>query len=133
MINFSVDIRPMSVNKAWRGGRRFKSSFYTDFEKELSYLLPKKHIDGWVEIHYRFYLKNNFTNSDCSNFVKCLEDIMVKCDLITDDCMVKRFNVEKFWATRDRIEVEIISLKKENEQWNTATKRQKELLQIACW
>ena len=42
-----------------------------------------------------------------SNLIKCLEDVMVKCDLITDDSLVKRFTAEKFKADSDSISVEI--------------------------
>lgn len=34
-----IDIKPLSVNRAWRG-RRFKSQDYKDYESSLFYLLP---------------------------------------------------------------------------------------------
>lgn len=111
MIKFTLDARPLTVNKAYRGGRRFKSSYYTDFEREIIYQLPKNvRIEGEVEIHYRFFLKNSYSNSDTSNFIKVLEDIIVKCDLIEDDRFVKRLTAEKFRAGKDSIEVDIIKL-----------------------
>lgn len=110
MIKFTLNTRALSVNKAWRGGQRFRSSFYIDFEREIIHFLPKKHIDGEVEINYKFYLKKNYSRSDVSNLVKCLEDVMVRCDLITDDSLVKRFTAEKFKTESDSIEVEIIKL-----------------------
>lgn len=109
-IKFTLNIRAISVNKLWRGGRRFKSDAYTDFEREVIWLLPKEHIDGEVEIRYRFYLRKSYSNSDVSNLIKGIEDIMVKCDLITDDSLVKRFTAEKFKSDEDKIEVEIIKL-----------------------
>lgn len=110
MIKFSLDTRAISVNKLWRGGRRFKSQAYIDFEREIIWLLPKEHIDGEVEINYKFYLKKSYSNSDVSNLIKGIEDIMVKCDLITDDSLVKKFTAEKFKSDKDKIEVKIIKL-----------------------
>jgi Holliday junction resolvase RusA-like endonuclease len=111
MLSFNLDVRALSINKAWRGGARYRSKDYIEFEKEVLYLLPKgKHVDGEIEIHYKFYLKKNYSNSDTSNLVKALEDVMVRADIITDDSLVKRFTAEKFKADKDSIEVEIISL-----------------------
>ena len=107
MLQFTLDTRALSVNKAWRGGQRFKSKDYLMFEREILYLLPKKHIDGEIEIDYRFYLKKNYSRSDVSNLIKVLEDIMVKADIITDDSLVKRFTAEKFKAEKDYIEIKI--------------------------
>ena len=109
-MKIKLDVRALSINKAWRGGARYRSRDYIEFEKEVLYLLPKKHIDGEVEIHYKFFLKKNYSNSDTSNLVKVLEDVMVRADIITDDSLVKRFSAEKFKAEKDGIEVEIIKL-----------------------
>ena len=111
MIELKLQLRAMSMNKAWRGGRRFRSKDYIEYEKEFIYLLPKgKHIDGEIEIQYRFYLKKNYTRSDVSNLIKCCEDILVRADIITDDSLVKKFSAEKFKAENDSIEIEIRSL-----------------------
>ena len=111
MIKFKLQTRALTVNKLWVGGRRWKSKDYVEFKKEIIYQLPKgKHIDGEVEINYRFYLKKNYTHTDTSNLIKGLEDILVECDLITDDSLVKRFTAEKFKADKDSIEVEIIKI-----------------------
>ncbi len=110
MLNFTLPVRALSINKAWRGGARYRSKFYLDFEKEVLHLLPKKHIDGEIEINYKFYLKKNYSRSDVSNLVKVLEDVMVRADIITDDSLVKKFSAEKFKADVDNIVVEIKSL-----------------------
>lgn len=116
-IKFTLNTRAISVNKLWRGGRRFKSSDYIDFERKIIYQLPKnERIEGEVEVYYRFHLKKNYSRSDVSNLIKGLEDVMVKCDLIDDDSMVKRLTAEKFKADSDMIEVEIISYDKNNER-----------------
>jgi len=100
----------MSVNKAWRGGKRFRSADYISYEKEvLCYLPKKKHFDGELEIHYTFYFKKNFIRLDVSNCIKCLEDIMVRADIIKDDSNVIFFSAEKRRSDVDRIEVEIMS------------------------
>ena len=40
-----IDIKPMSVNEAWKG-RRFKTDKYKGFEKEMLLKLPNIKIDS---------------------------------------------------------------------------------------
>jgi Holliday junction resolvase RusA-like endonuclease len=101
-----IPIKAMSVNKAWQG-RRFKTEEYKQYEKDCMWWIKGRKIEGDVEIHYRFYLKN-YTKTDVSNLIKLLEDIIVKQGLIQDDRFVKFFQAEKFRADEDSIEIEII-------------------------
>lgn len=71
-----ISIKPLSVNKCWQG-RRFKTRDYTDYEKELLYLLPKKVIyPGKLAL----YLKIGFSSktSDLDNAIKPILDIFQK-------------------------------------------------------
>ena len=43
-MKIKLDVRALSINKAWRGGARYRSRDYIEFEKEVLYLLPKKHV-----------------------------------------------------------------------------------------
>ena len=71
-----IKIRPLSVNRAWRG-RRFKTQDYKDYEKELCYLLPKVEIpEGKLIINFIVGYKNKL--SDIDNFLKPFIDVMQK-------------------------------------------------------
>jgi len=69
-----VDIKPMSVNKAW-GGRTFKSKEYKTYIKDLLLILPPMTVpEGEIEI----YLKWGFSSkaSDFDNPIKPFVDIL---------------------------------------------------------
>lgn len=106
MIHLFIDAKPFSVNKAWRGGARYRTNGYKDFEKEVLYQLPKVQIEGEVEIDFVFYVKN-YSRSDTSNLIKCLEDILVHGGMIEDDRKVVALTAKKIKSNKERIEVEI--------------------------
>ena len=98
----------MSVNLAWQG-RRFKTSLYKTYEEELLWILKTKKykkINGYVEINYKFYVKN-FKMCDVGNFEKPLNDILVKGELIDDDRFIKRMILEKFQSDNEYMEIKI--------------------------
>jgi Holliday junction resolvase RusA-like endonuclease len=74
-----LSIKPLSVNKAWKG-RRFKTDDYKVFEKLMLYSLPKLKDKPKgalrVTLHYGFSSK--------------LSDIDNPCKMILD-CMVKKY------------------------------------------
>jgi Holliday junction resolvase RusA-like endonuclease len=87
-MKIKIQIRPLSVNKAWQG-RRFKTKEYKRYEKDVLYLLPRKcPLEGELFVRYVFYLKN-YKISDNDNPVKPLQDIMVKKGIIKDDRFIK--------------------------------------------
>lgn len=88
-----VNIKPLSVNKAWQG-RRFKTEYYKSFEKELLYKLPALKMPSPP---YRLVLRFGFSNklSDCSNPIKLVEDIIQKKYGINDRDVYK-IEAEKF-------------------------------------
>ena len=72
-----VQIKPLSVNKAWRGGRRYKTEDYKRYEADLGFLLP--HIDipeGKLEIHYIFGVSSKAFDYD--NGIKQFQDVISK-------------------------------------------------------
>jgi hypothetical protein len=72
-----IQIKPLTVNKAWRGGRRFKTAEYLQYEDELSMLLPKMDIpEGKLQVEYVFGLSNKA--SDYDNCIKQFQDIISK-------------------------------------------------------
>lgn len=72
-----VDIKPLSVNKAWQG-KRFKTKDYKNFEKNMLLLLPNnlKVSNGnlLVELTYGFSSKL----SDIDNPTKMVLDCLCK-------------------------------------------------------
>jgi Holliday junction resolvase RusA-like endonuclease len=73
-MNIRVSIKPVSVNDCWQG-RRFKTSEYKAYEKELLYRLPQIEVPkAPYKITYEFGLSNIL--SDYDNPVKPLQDIL---------------------------------------------------------
>lgn len=71
-----VNIKPMSVNKAWMG-KRYKTKEYKNYEKEVLLLLPKIEIpEGKLQIYFTFGFSSK--NADVDNPVKLILDIMQK-------------------------------------------------------
>lgn len=103
-----LDIKPLSVNCLWRG-RRFKTPEYEKYGKDIALLLPYKKIqmvEGYVNIHYKFYLKN-WKGTDGDNLVKGLQDVLVQLGCIEDDRKIMKYVIEKIPSKENRIEVEI--------------------------
>lgn len=69
-----VNVKPMSVNQAWKG-RRFKSDEYKAYESHLMSVLPNIELP---EPPYTIYLKFGFSSklSDWDNCVKPTQDIL---------------------------------------------------------
>lgn len=92
-----VNIKPMSVNDAWKG-ERYKSDEYRAYEKELLYILPKIEIP---EPPFQIYFKFGFSSdlSDWDNPIKPTQDVISKKYRFNDK-LIKRAiidieNVEK--------------------------------------
>ncbi len=69
-------IKPLSVNQSWQG-KRFKTTEYKTYEKELLYTLPQKKMPLPP---YMIYLEFGFSSelSDWDNPIKPLQDILQK-------------------------------------------------------
>ena len=71
-----VDIRPLSVNRAWQG-KRFKTPEYKAYHTAVTLMLPKMVIPaGPLRVEYEFGFSNQA--SDLDNPVKCFTDILQK-------------------------------------------------------
>ena len=71
-----LDIKPLSVNDAWRG-KRFKTDAYKGYERSLLILLrPLEIPDGQLQI----YLEWGFSSSasDWDNPIKAFQDCLQK-------------------------------------------------------
>ena len=70
-----IDIKPLTVNRAWQG-RRFKTKAYKQYEKDVITLLrPLSVPDGPLEIHLTFGQSNMGADFDnpVKPFVDCLQ------------------------------------------------------------
>jgi len=70
-----LDIKPLSVNQAWKG-RRFKTDKYKKYERDVLKLLrPLKVSDGSIEIYLKFGFSNSLSDFDnpVKPFVDCLQ------------------------------------------------------------
>ena len=84
---FKVNIKPLSINEAYRG-RRFKTQKYKDYEQELWYKLPNKNIpDGELALELEFGFSNKGTDID--NCIKNFTDILQKKYLFNDNRIYK--------------------------------------------
>ena len=119
-MQIKLNIKPLSVNKAWQG-RRFRSKEYNEFramllgdKRNIGLLFPYENLSytGEIEIHYKFYLKNA-NKTDYDNLLKPLQDLLVEYKIIEDDRFITRAIIEKFKSSEDRIEIFI----KENKKW----------------
>lgn len=71
-----IQIKPISVNEAYRG-RRYKTTDYKAYERELAVLLPSVDVpEGKLEVYYRFGLSSK--GSDYDNQIKAFQDIISK-------------------------------------------------------
>ena len=98
--------QPMTVNQVWQG-RRFKTGAYKRYEKELLMVLPKRDtIFGKVRTTYEITVPNK-VRRDVSNFVKPLEDILVKKGYFTDDSEVVELIAKKKYGSKWNIKISI--------------------------
>jgi len=71
-----IDIKPLSVNEAWRG-RRFKTDKYKQFERDLMFLLPGLSVpEGELFIQIEWGLSSK--SADIDNPLKSFLDILQK-------------------------------------------------------
>ena len=106
MIKVVVNLKPLSINIAFKG-RRFKTQECKQYEKDLWVLLPKKErVEGKYSLVLDFFLKRP-GNTDVSNLIKILEDILVKKEYIKDDRYCWDLHVRKHKADEDSIGIEI--------------------------
>ena len=112
-MEIKIPIKALSVNRAWQG-RRFKSSFYKQFEKDVTMLLPqaKRTITGEIEVYYTFYVKS-YALTDTDNLVKPIQDILTKRGYFKDDRQIVFYSAEKVRSNEEAIEIQILEYEKD--------------------
>ena len=102
MEEIKIDIKPLSVNKAWRG-RRFKTDDYKAYQSELMYKLPDNAVVG-TRIGVEFGFSNK--NCDIDNPVKLLLDTM-QLKYGFNDRSIVELNLKKFLVKKGREYIKI--------------------------
>ncbi len=75
-MNYTLKIKPLSVNQAWQG-KRFKTDLYNDFIQKMHFILPSaitipdpKNIK--LAIEFGFSSKASDIDNCCKSFIDCL-------------------------------------------------------------
>lgn len=90
-----LNIKPLSVNRAWQG-RRFKTNEYKSYEQELFLILPNARI---LKTRLKLEIIVGFSNkrSDLSNIIKPFEDVLCK-----------KYNIDDSWNYELVLKKEIV-------------------------
>lgn len=95
------DIKPISVNRAFRG-RRYPTKEYQDYKRFFGLSLPRGHVSGNVALALSFHLPaGTFAKSDVSNLIKATEDALVERGIIDDDRHVISVTATKICTGKD--------------------------------
>ena len=87
-----LDIKPLSVNEAWKG-RRIKTGAYKRYERDVLTMLPKIIVpDGALCVSLCFGFSSK--SADADNPVKCFLDCLQKKYGFNDN-RVYKLNIEK--------------------------------------
>ena len=93
MITYSINIKPLSVNQAYRG-RRFKTKDYVSFEKEMILRMPKGKVDPDQMLRVVLFFGFSTKSADIDNPIKSTLDLAQK-KYGFNDKMVFELNVRK--------------------------------------
>lgn len=67
-----INIKPLSLNKAYRG-RRFTTPELSSYKRDIAFQLPKMSIpEGNLSVSYIFGISNK--GGDGDNLIKCFQD-----------------------------------------------------------
>jgi len=111
-IAFRIPYKPLTVNKSWRGGARYKTKEYIELKEFINqYILIDDKLRGLnigieIQVTYNFYIKN-YSRTDVANLEKSLSDSLVSARVYRDDRIIKRMILEKF-KTPDQEYIDVI-------------------------
>ena len=104
-----ISVKPISINECWQG-RRFMTSKYKDFTKDMLRVMPKRVIFlGNIDLKIYLYLKSIF-RSDIDNFIKPIIDCLVKKGWIEDDRFIQHLEVVKVKNKTEQIGIKLSQL-----------------------
>ena len=107
-----INIKPLSVNEAWKG-KRYKTDKYRMYQNTLLWLLPKMEMpQPPYEVRFRFGFSN--TLSDWDNPVKPTQDILSQ-KYGFNDKLIRKATVETEIVPKGKeyFEFEIVGAKKQ--------------------
>ena len=93
MINARIELKPLSVNQAWKGVR-YKTDKYKSYERSVMFLLPKRKIESKGMLRVELFFGFSSKASDIDNPVKMTLDILQK-KFGFDDKQIFELNVRK--------------------------------------
>ena len=106
-MKINLPLKPFSINNAWRGGPRYKSTAYLKWLTEGSWLLKgNPRFENEVEVQINAYMKN-YKGRDVDNPIKPTLDLLVAANVLFDDKLVKKVSCEKFKDVDERLEITI--------------------------
>lgn len=107
-----IEIKPFSVNDAWKG-KRYRTNDYKKFQKDMMYLLPRLEIDFKKPLKIDLLFGFSSNASDIDNPVKPLLDILQKKYSFNDN-QIFELNIKKEIVKKNNefIKLEIKELKK---------------------
>ncbi len=94
-----IEIKPLTVNRAWRG-QRFKTPEYKKYAEAVTLLLPNDLIvpDGLLKVYYEFGMSRN---SDVDNPVKPVQDIL-QSKYNFNDSRIMEIHVKKVFVPKGK-------------------------------
>lgn len=93
-IEVNLDIKPLSVNRAWQG-RKYKTKEYNAWRREIEILMPRKEmIQGDVSVTVIYSLVRH-RRTDLDNLFKTLFDSIVNRGYIEDDTRIVEIHAKK--------------------------------------
>ena len=97
-------VKPLSVNKAYRG-RRYKTSDYVRYIRDLKKVLPSMNVpsEGRLSLCVRVYYSNK--GNDIDNALKPFIDVLQKFYYFNDNRIYK-LDVEKFLVAKGDEKIE---------------------------
>jgi Holliday junction resolvase RusA-like endonuclease len=107
MLELTLHVKPLTINRAWRG-RHFSTAAKEEFELRLRYSLPKVAVVGkpFYRVEYDLHLVS-FKAMDWDNCIKVLQDCLVARGIISNDSLIVHATVRKYPAKKDRVVVRI--------------------------
>ncbi len=90
-----IDIKPLSINKCWKG-RRFKTKDYKEYEYQLLCLLPnnKKELFGKLKLKLEVEVGYSSKNADVDNMLKPFIDVL-QAKYCFNDRQIYEINIKK--------------------------------------
>lgn len=109
-----IEIKPLSVNSAWKG-RRYRSDEYERYRRDMFYLIPRPEEMYVVPLQVRIYMGlASHKSSDVDNPLKPMLDILGDIGYYRDDNLIYDLRVVKVPSKDPWVKVVISPLEYKN-------------------